>query len=98
MVSWYSRIHTVALLITELFLTRLKEKKLQPKKMEQDHFLKNMIFDFSSTKKYSVTVLNWLVSMCKQNKKHRINQNGKAKLEKEFDVLKMIRHHRLLAC
>jgi hypothetical protein len=57
-----------------------------------------MAKEFSSTKKQHVTVFGWLVGACKRNKTHRIFQQGEAKLEKEFDVLKMIGHHRLLAC
>ena len=43
-------------------------------------------------------MFEWLVGACARNKRYRIFKNGEAKLEKEFDVLKMIRHRRLLAC
>jgi len=39
-----------------------------------------------------------MIGTCARNKAHRILKHGEAKLEKEFDVLKMIRHHRLLVC
>jgi hypothetical protein len=57
-----------------------------------------MAEEFSSTKKQHITVFGGLVGAFTRNKTNRIFKNGKAKLEKEFDVLKMIRHHRLLAC
>jgi len=57
-----------------------------------------MAKEFSSTKKQHFTMFEWLVGACTKNKTNRIFQQGEAKLEKEFDVLKMIRHHRLLAC
>jgi hypothetical protein len=57
-----------------------------------------MAEEFSSTKKQHVTVFGWLVGAFTKNKTNRIFKNAETKLVKEFDVLKMIRHHRLLAC
>jgi hypothetical protein len=57
-----------------------------------------MAEEFSSTKKQHVTVFGWLVGAFTKNKTNRIFNNAETKLVKEFDVLKMIRHHRLLAC
>ena len=43
-------------------------------------------------------MFKFMIGTCARNKAQRILKHGEAKLEKEFDVLKMIRHHRLLAC
>ncbi len=95
-VSWISEITTVTILISELFVTLSKKTKAET--LDQNGLLEKIVSDFSSRKKHNVDFFTWLVGACARSKTHRINQHGKAKLEKEFDVLEMIRHHRLLAC
>jgi len=57
-----------------------------------------MTEEFSSTNKISYTALGFLISACKRKEKYKIFKRGQKKLEEEFDILKIIRHHRLLAC
>jgi hypothetical protein len=95
MVSWISKINAVTILISELFVTLPKKSKAVT--LDQIDLLKKIVYDFSSRKKHNINFFTWLVGSCARSKTHRINQHGEVKLKKEFDVLRMIRHHRLLA-
>jgi hypothetical protein len=83
-------------LISEVFVTISKKSKAET--LDQNGLLEKIVSDFSSRKKHSVDFFTWLVGACARSKTHCINQHGKAKLEKEFDVLRMIHHQKLLAC
>jgi hypothetical protein len=94
LVTWYSAIYSSMKMISHLFATRTPFTKMQ---LTSNHLtntaanqLNHMILDFSSRQKITFNCATVLGTLFRR----RLRKRGEKKLEKELDIVKMIRHQR----